>query len=260
MREDFSNEHSKTISYELSLCKSAEKKLEIYSQKISQIDEIINNGDYITKKYSCGGDLHRGYYAPSPSIELMVGNVKRGKLTSKLSDNSKISYEYIFCNGFLIKVTVYDKRNPTNTTNPACFVEYIFNENDYQIGITFDTKTNSIYYLTEVVKAGDDLFELREYIINDNRTVFQLTHEIYKFKGDLLDKTEYYTFLPHLMRKSKSIGFTHSDLLFHYDKNGIVDFYISYDYDFEGNIKFKNEYYPNKKVKVDMLLGQLFGF
>lgn len=51
----------------------------------------------VRQEVSTGGESHsRGYYSPSPVIDLVVGNYKRGKLLVRPSKRSKISFTYGF--------------------------------------------------------------------------------------------------------------------------------------------------------------------
>ena len=47
------------------------------------------------REYSKGGEsTHRGYYCPSPVIDLLIGNVSRGRL---LKRRPAVNYDYIYC-------------------------------------------------------------------------------------------------------------------------------------------------------------------
>ena len=47
-------------------------------------------------EYAVEGDIHRGYYCPSPIIEIIVGNLKRGRILKRVTAASKISHQFNF--------------------------------------------------------------------------------------------------------------------------------------------------------------------
>ncbi|MEH6949139.1 hypothetical protein V7068_19130, partial [Bacillus sp. JJ634] len=67
-----------------------------YEDKLSQLRTSTEQA--ITKfEYLKGGEtIHRGYYCPSPILDLIVGNAKRGRLLKRKPDFGKFTYEYGF--------------------------------------------------------------------------------------------------------------------------------------------------------------------
>ena len=64
---------------------------------LSVYEEMKANAGKIV--YSSGGQgVHRGYYCPSPTVDIVVGNAGRGKLLARLTSKSKPSYKYYFDN------------------------------------------------------------------------------------------------------------------------------------------------------------------
>jgi hypothetical protein len=86
------------------------KKLIDFKKDISELVKIKNKyADCLSQlrpssekkivrfEYSKGGEtLHRGYYCPSPVLDLIVGNSKRGRILKRKPDFGKFSHEYGF--------------------------------------------------------------------------------------------------------------------------------------------------------------------
>lgn len=67
-----------------------------YSNEYQQIFlDICTFADKV--EYGKGGEMmHRGFYCPSPILDLVTGNISRGHIQSLTVDNSDVSYEYFF--------------------------------------------------------------------------------------------------------------------------------------------------------------------
>lgn len=119
--------------------KELEQYITKYKDKYSELKECIDS-----KVESCtygkgGGTLHRGVLSPTGIIDVLVGNVKRGRLLKKYTDN----VDYIY--GF-------DKENQlcrVEIMRLSPLVEYIVYENGIEIGLTYDMDGN----LMEVSKC-----------------------------------------------------------------------------------------------------------
>lgn len=67
-----------------------------YGDKCQLLYEELSS-NVVDFKYSTGGEvLHRGYYCPSPILDIVIGNGKRGKLIQRLTAKSKPTYRYGF--------------------------------------------------------------------------------------------------------------------------------------------------------------------
>ena len=50
----------------------------------------------VYQQYCAGGTIHRGYYCPSITEDLRVGNTKRGRLCKKRPPEERLSHIYGF--------------------------------------------------------------------------------------------------------------------------------------------------------------------
>ena len=95
--------------------------------------------------------LHRGFYAPSPVLPMIVTGLKRGKLLKRLTMLSKPSFEYGFdADGKLLWAKGLDNNTPIST-------EFLVRENNAVYGIT--------------LTAHDDLQSITEEIYEDGRII-----------------------------------------------------------------------------------------
>ncbi len=85
--------------------------------------------------------IHRGYYCPSPVVELIVGRIKRGKLLKRRTARSRIAYRYVFCDSKRIH---YVERFCENGTR---IPEYLVYDGDCVYGFTVEDGK-----LTEITK------------------------------------------------------------------------------------------------------------
>lgn len=79
-----------------------------------------------------GGDIHRGVYCPSPVYDLIIGNVKRGRILKRVTTASKPSHQFGFSkDGKLLFSRFFYDGVPVKT-------EYILFQGDYVYGLTVD--------------------------------------------------------------------------------------------------------------------------
>lgn len=102
----------------------------------------------VHKEYASGSTLHRGYYCPSPTYDIIVGNTKRGKLLKRLTVVSKPSHEYGFdANGKLLYCKWLRKGKPIYT-------EYLVYEDQCIFGITVSQDGNLAVLTEEILHNG----------------------------------------------------------------------------------------------------------
>lgn len=107
-----------------------------YEEKLPQL-RIEVEKEIVKVEYSKGGEtIHRGYYCPSPVLDLIVGGLKRGKLFKRKPDFGRYSYEYGYdTNNKLIRVRGV---NEFTTPDSRYDEEYLVYENDIVYGVEFD--------------------------------------------------------------------------------------------------------------------------
>ncbi|MBE6587110.1 MAG: hypothetical protein E7647_01695 [Ruminococcaceae bacterium] len=72
-----------------------EEKLSQYKGKLSELDKISES--IVRWEKATGGEvIYRGFYNPSLTADIVIGNNKRGKLLKRPTSKSKITYEYGF--------------------------------------------------------------------------------------------------------------------------------------------------------------------
>ena len=87
----------------------------------------------VRRELASGSNLHRGFYCPSPVVDVVIGNTHRGKILKRITSRSKPSHEYGFnANGQLLWC-VYGPKHPNAR------VEYLVYEGNTIYGITFDS-------------------------------------------------------------------------------------------------------------------------
>lgn len=115
----------------MSLClESIEKGIEL-SNEILKPDIDFHPGKEefaINSKY-----LHRGYYCPSPALEYIVTNMRRGKIAKRITKASRITNRYIFDTENKIRIA------ETFYPNGSTKTEHIIHEGDTVYGFTFDS-------------------------------------------------------------------------------------------------------------------------
>ena len=102
----------------------------------------------VRKEYASGSTLHRGYYCPSPTYDIIVGNTKRGKLLKRLTVVSKPSHEYGFdANGKLLYCKWIRK-------GKTIYTEYLVYEDDRIFGLTVSCGGDLSYFTEELWSDG----------------------------------------------------------------------------------------------------------
>lgn len=168
--------------------------------------------------------IHRGCYCPSPVIDLLIGNTKRGKVTKKLPKTKKEYYKYCWdINGYILSAEKFD---PEISVSTPIEIEFIIRESDIEYGISFMTINNTpvelfhlskAYYENSLIKSYSAMV-YSEYLPKD---VMGLHHEEYTYSGTRLTKADmYFNILP------KMNIYDLSECLFKYDDNGKI-----YQYD-----------------------------
>lgn len=121
-------ESLENLQFECLNCFNLVKK---YENQFDQMQGEIADG-IRSKKYGTSGSLlHRGYYSPSPIYDLVVGNVKRGRLLKNFPPQ-EYAYGYQYDeNGKLSIVNLY-------RDGAIIEKEFIVRKNNVSLGITFE--------------------------------------------------------------------------------------------------------------------------
>lgn len=185
------------------ICKEHKKIIDTYLLKYKNGNL---NLDIKETKYAIGGELlHRGYYCPSPVEDIIISNVKRGRLSNKLTD--KIRYKYDFDKfGHLINV---------ETIAEFTRREYIWYKDNLQYGVKTEglefsdyvsTTSRCLYenakiirYELALVMSKTDLgeycigdVEVEEYFYDDkNELINILKYTHFQYKGERMISNRY---------------------------------------------------------------------
>lgn len=127
-----------------SFAKECERMSMLAKEKEKVLSESPQNEIVRTEFCNCIGKvaLPRGYYAPTPVQEHLVGNITRGRLANSLSKakNCVASFAYgLDKNGRIIKISYYAQ-------GILFGIEYLENEEEQTLGLM---KTNSAVCLRE---------------------------------------------------------------------------------------------------------------
>ena len=131
--------------------------------------------------------LHRGFYCPSPVLDKIIGNAKRGRILKRITSASKPTHEYGFdAAGRLLWCTSFD-RGAVLTT------EYLIYDEGNVYGITFNTF--GLEAITEEVYEGGRLVRYLRCLCTDfdNAVEYsQLECELYSYEENRLCGCEWH--------------------------------------------------------------------
>lgn len=92
--------------------------------------------------------LHRGFYCPSPVLDKIIGNAKRGRILKRITSASKPTHEYGFdASGRLLWCTSFDGGIILST-------EYLIYDQRAVYGITFNTYGDLEAVTEEIYEDG----------------------------------------------------------------------------------------------------------
>lgn len=141
-------------------------------------------------EYSKGGEtIHRGYYCPSPVLDLIVGGMKRGRLFKKKKPEfGNYSYEYGFDkDGRLLRVKGV---NEFTTPDSRFGEEYLIYIDDIVYGLEFDNSGD----LGVVSKCIYENEKLMKYERSGCWTeeFADLQYEEYRYENNLLSEVDFF--------------------------------------------------------------------
>ncbi|MBE6655219.1 MAG: hypothetical protein E7608_07220 [Ruminococcaceae bacterium] len=188
-----SKKERKAIMFEI-IEKLAQKKEEeqknlVYTEQnarcseiLEMIDDILSKGAFdikeneskvVRREYSKGGEcIYRGYYCPSKIEDIVVGNVKRGRLLKRVKGSNPT-----YCYGF-------DENDRIISAKKICTDEYefIYYKGNEQIGVNFRRDAMSI----AISKFENDKIISYELFHYDgyNKTIWEYQKEIYQYSDE----------------------------------------------------------------------------
>jgi len=122
--------------------KECERLIHIAQQLYTNIDDIKASTERLVARteMAVGGDIHRGAYCPSPILDIVIGNISRGRILKRSTSLRNISHQFQFDgDGFLLAAKSLGSNLPDT-------IEYIVHQGDRIYGLTVDP----IYGLTYI--------------------------------------------------------------------------------------------------------------
>jgi len=192
---------------------------EIALKHIGKVDDEYKEAveSAVTVKYAAGGTLHRGYYCPSPVLDIIVGNNKRGSIRK----NSKgATYKYYFDKeGRIIAVDTI-----------GISKEVIFHSDSGSLGLSFDIE-GEINLIVECLYSNDLIIEYSKCsFLSYEPRVYEYYKEVYEYLDGKLNSVETYDFMPEMNLLQ------HNKYIFTHDKKGYLSTYKVIEYE-DGEIK-----------------------
>ena len=180
-------------------------------------------GNVVKVEYATGGDIHRGFYCPSPVLDIIIGNVHRGRILKRVMAQSKINHRFGFDARHRLIYTEALVDGIVSST------EYLFVQDNFRFGITIQ----SAY---ELVSISEEVFEnqkltryshLSVYPDQDGYFCSNLYVETYLYDVQGLKSSEKEEYQPYVNVLHK----------YHYDferENGYLSTYTVVDCSIEG--------------------------
>ncbi len=173
-------------------------------------------------KYASGSkSLHRGFFCPSPTFDLVVGGCKRGRIIKKPAKASSEYYQYYFDhNQQLLCINQFIK---ASNLSPYT-TEFIIRQDNIEYGITYHNASKDISYLTKCDYENNKIRNYATvcYFDGISKDMMSLQFEEYEYTNDVLSKVVMY---PGIIPKDNLYNNTEFELL--YDNNHIVEYIAS---------------------------------
>ncbi len=158
----------------------------IYRNYENKLDYFYNQAEnqVVKKEYARGGEcIHRGFYCPSPVLDIIVGNCKRGKLVKKPRKQPDYEYWFDSHNRLILSKQRYIENSippiielifyNSNCINSVLYQKNEFNS-QYKFNISLLTKC---VFENELIKSYD-CAELNAHLIN-NKEINNLSNIFY---------------------------------------------------------------------------------
>lgn len=232
---------------------SCEKKQVAINESIIKAIDLISYGkkkmndlnlssgaitDNCRQENCIGSNIHRGFYHPSPVYDIIMGNSKRGKLSSSL-DNSGLSCCYSFDHFGKLKYAQDIFLGSISRT------EYLFYEENRCMGVTVDCYGH-LCAVSEEIYDCDILrsFSLANcHFLNNDYSCFLIRCEHYDYDPLGLSACKFRVLSPgsgHLIDKYYS-----------FERNN--GFLVSYTDVSTGGVNSKSPIYPIRKKRRSVL-------
>ena len=228
LRDEFINE-----------CHRLEEIIKEYKNPKEEYERLKKE---VVREELCSGGavMHRGYYCPSLIQDIVVGNVKRGKILKRPTVRSRPTFRYRFnSSNQLIVIDTIDDVGGDN--------EIIIYSKEKETGILFNDRFG-ISLISECVYKDNklDSYTIGSYA-SYKKQVQEIEKEIYAYSSDGLTCADWYDYFCF----NKSIIIRHNQYCFQHDDEGCLSTYTSTEYDEFGNVK-PSDYWKGHIFEVDI--------
>lgn len=154
-------------------CKKVEEAIK--NNRLSWLKEYEDTEKNVVKtEYCVGGEyLHRGYYCPSSVIDLISGNIRRGRIVRRISGQNPSTFAYGF-----------DKRNQLVTVKKQFTNEVIIRKNGIEFGITFSRDEKVENFSECVYDENKKIASYKYYTLSPwEERIIELCAEEYTYQG-----------------------------------------------------------------------------
>lgn len=203
------------------LLEKASPYIENYEQYYHEVQLTIS----YTEVSTGGVTIPRGYYCPSPIIDIVIGNASRGKLLKRPSKRSHIAYRYGFDKQGKL-VFVYKEEDKHK--------EFIVRKGNTELGIGFlefeglelDPEVTDITYCTYHEDGKIQSYTYGRYYA-DERRIIEIQKEDYIYSPQGLQEVNEQTFF----NWEKQGNYRNSRYRFFHDKDGyLTKYYVQESY------------------------------
>ena len=154
-------------------------KKDSYENVFNQKEKTV-----VRREQASGGTcMQRGYYCPSFVMDIVLGNVNRGRLIKRLR-TQKIDYTYGF-DSLERLVTVVEH------SEVGDFFEYIIYEENIQYGIQYHhypwSGKEYLYLISKCCYENNQLKSYEKYLLNEKKFFSQYQGEFYNYSNNSLE-------------------------------------------------------------------------
>ncbi len=215
-------------------CQRLDETVKRYTDQCQQIFEKLN-AEVVREQYAVGGDLHRGFYCPSPVFDIVIGNTHRGKLLKRLTIRSHPSHTYRY-NKDDRMILVTDQYNRH---------EIILRNGNVETGILFYDK-GKISSISECIYDGNRIQSYVNFLYSSyNIQHSRYDYETYEYSTEGLKSADLFEFSD--FRNKPALR--HSKYIFQHDEEGYLSHYTSVEFDMRDMVK-EDAYWKNHTFDV----------
>lgn len=172
-----------------------------YAQSYDELNKIKNNKTTNIKYSIQSYCIHRGFYCPSPIEEIVVGGIKRGKLTDKIRKSTKNYYKYYFDkDNHMLAAEEYTSDD--FDFSPYAMEFLIRINNDIEYGFTFHNKWKEITFVSKSQFENGLIKSYSAGLYDDNPEKMTIQYEKYYY-----DSNQILTNATFFYNASLSMGF-----------------------------------------------------